>query len=169
MKNGKRTICCAAAKCPWLLAVCIALILPRTSFAEIHKLDPARSTLLATGLLVDIPSLTFSVGNLIYAVEGERPSSVWIRGGYICGALSVLSGIGMLSLYAANPSGDQFDNVMIGVGIGQLAIGIIGIGFTIWATSRPDRRPYRITFAPMVMPDARGNAAPGVGLRVAGW
>lgn len=122
------------------------------------------------GVGLEITSIVFAVGNLKYALDGEKPSSGWRTGAYIVGGFNM--GVGILGLIYIGSHENEFGGDfwwLITAGIGITAIGAMDIGFAIWSNSQPERHENRLTLSPMIMPDIRGRPAVGVGLRLVDW
>jgi hypothetical protein len=113
-------------------------------------------------IAIEIGAVVCTIGNLAYAIKGKRPGWTWLAGGYITAVLNIAVGLFICSEASSD------DPEVMAIGLGFTAFGALDLGFTIWANTQP-RRSYRVSIAPMVIPDARGNAALGVGLQVVGW
>lgn len=89
-------------------------------------------------------------------VARDRPASV---GGYVLGGLNLVSAA-VLTLMAA-----KGDNRLFGVALGQLGVGGLDVGLTLWArdTARAEPAP-RVGLAPSFALDAAGRIAPGLAL-----
>lgn len=89
-------------------------------------------------------------------VARDRPDSL---AGYVIGGLNLVSA-GVLTLLAA-----KGDNRLFGVALGQLGVGGLDVGLTLWArdTARPGPR---VALSPSFTQDASGRAVPGLALRI---
>lgn len=114
-------------------------------------------------LVIAVPIYTFT--NLYYAVDGERPSQGWISWGYFSGGLCIAGGVAWMFVAEHN----DWDGTFVALGAGHLLFGALDIGFTVWASDQPEKPDQKLTLAPIVMPDARGNPAFGIGLRLVDW
>jgi hypothetical protein len=140
--------------------LCLAIVAPGTA-----RSDGIADAMLITSISItafEVIMITFAAGNLYYAVKGEKPSGAWETGGYICGVLSILAG------FWALPSASD-DDLSLGFAIGGFALGAATIGFTIWASSQPERPKQKLTVGPIIMSDVRGKPAVGVGLQLVSW
>lgn len=114
-------------------------------------------------VIIAVPIYTFT--NLSYALDGERPPRSWITFGLIGGGLCVAGGVAWMFIAENNNWNDTF----VAIGAGHFVLGALDIGITIWASSQPEKPDQKLTLTPIVMPDARGNATFGVGLRLVDW
>jgi hypothetical protein len=104
--------------------------------------------------------------NISDIAEGERPSSGVMVASWVNVGVNVL--FGLITFYGL--AKDRYDTpVYLGIGITSLAWGGINCGLTLWASAQPERKEQKLTLTPMIMPDSRGNAALGVGLRLVDW
>ena len=122
----------------------------------------------SSAAILGLPGILIGIGMLSNAIEGTCPSQEHLITGYIFGSLNLAAGAFILGFYLDHHERMDADWVMI-VGIGQILIGGSNIGFTIWASSHPEKKEQKISIAPMIMPDVRGRPAMGVGLRLADW
>lgn len=103
------------------------------------------------------------IGNGIHIHKEERPSWESQFMGYLFGSLSVLAGVGMLFTI------DEEKAIPIGFGTASIVYGGAVIGVTIWASTMPEKKEQKLTLSPIVMPDARGRPAVGLGLSLVNW
>lgn len=118
--------------------------------------------------VLGLPGILVGIGILSSAIESTCPSQEHLITGYIFGSLNLAAGAFILGFYLDHYERMDVDWVMI-VGIGQIIIGASGIGFTIWASSHPEKKEQKISIAPMIMPDVRGQSAMGIGLTLVDW
>lgn len=118
-----------------------------------------------TSLVLAIGGTVTAVGNLAYIVDQERPTDGWRIANGTFGVLNGIAGIVYLSAHNSWPNEED----AIYIGLGHLAFCALGVGIGLWGASLPEDSSASLTLAPMIMPDARGNAAFGVGLRLVDW
>lgn len=106
--------------------------------------------------------LVAAIGNGVIAGKGERPSLSWRIMGYVCGGLNV--SLAVFNLLA----GSRGDALFLGVGGGQLGLGLLDIGLSVWAGTRP-ARPARLSLGPRLLIADQARLAFGVGLTATGW
>jgi hypothetical protein len=118
--------------------------------------------------VLGLPGILVGLGILSSAIEGTCPSQEHLISGYIFGSLNLAAGAFILGFYLDHYERMDVDWVVI-VGIGQILIGGSGIGFTIWASSHPEKSEQKLSLAPMIIPDTSGRPAVGIGLSLLNW
>ena len=142
------------------------LFVPDLSKADSRQ-DEGFSGMPALLLLCDfaiIPAgITSDIGNLYFIAKGEQASTGWKVLGYISSAANITAG----ALWLLSPAAE--DELGLGLGITNLALGVSNLVFTVWTSNLPERQERKLTLAPMIMPDTRGRLAVGVGLWLVDW
>lgn len=113
------------------------------------------------GIVVGTGLLTSFV-SAHYGSKEKQPPMGWLIGGYAAGGANVALGIFLIAINEGNTQG-------VALGITQIVFGGLDIGLTVWAHSQPEEKEQKLTLTPMIMPDARGRPALGVGLRLVDW
>ncbi len=103
-----------------------------------------------------------ATGNLTYVARGKRATKSWLTLGYISGALNLA--IGGIIMFSSKDDCDYFTLGAIQAGLGAAAFGI-----TVWSHVLDDGTEQSLSLSPLVLPDNKGHAALGVGLKIAGW
>ncbi len=158
----------------WLLMMTIICLFQAPSQARADVVDESEElykyvTVVEFG--VGFATLPFVLVNIDRAIAGKRPSAIWRWGGWITGAIYLGGGIAWFMLDERANCG----NTCWVAGIAHFAYAALDIGITTWASCNPkegeqaQNRPSSVTVGPLVMPDAEGNPAIGVGLRVVDW
>jgi uncharacterized membrane protein YkvI len=148
-----------------LLVICSILCVSMPAGAEQEPWDEV--FIWATIMMVEcgiaaVGSLSL-ISNGIHIHKEERPSGESQFMGYFFGSLSVLAGVAMLFTI------DEEKEIPIGFGTASILYGGAVIGVTIWASTMPEKKEQKLTLSPIIMPDARGQPAVGIGLRLVGW
>jgi len=60
-------------------------------------------------------------------------------------------------------------SIFIGFAVTNYVLGALDLGSTIWAIYQPPREERKVTLSPLIIPDARGRPAVGIGLRLVDW
>jgi len=122
--------------------------------------------LTAYGQFVIIPAgIVSGIGNLYYVSESEKPSTSWLAAGFASGIVNIFSG----TVWMMGALDAEDDSLFLGLAITNFALGAMDLGFTIWAIHQPTKETRKVTLTPLIMPDARGRPAVGVGLRLVNW
>lgn len=161
---------CGMRRIVFVFFVCVVFLFANTDSVTADGFDvdlpPEVGMLFFFDAVVDVMGIVFAGGNLYYALEEERSTPGWRIGGWVAAGLNAAGGIVYLSLMIENGrAGDLYPYLCAA----HFAIAGLDIGFTIWASSQPERKSQKLTMVPMVMPDARGQPAFGVGLRLLEW
>lgn len=131
--------------------------------------EEAEIAFIASSVAFGTAGMAFAVANHIQIDSDEKPSTFWLAGGYVAGGLNVALGafyvVGASLLTRNAPDSESW----LWAGISHLVVGGTGIGLAIWGGSMPDENATSVSIAPMIIPDAEGNAAIGVGLRLVDW
>jgi hypothetical protein len=174
-RNGK-TIGLVAAVA--LISMVCVPSAPARASSEFSSIDDAYGGLTAVGwtifMIVDGAvcgsGLLNSVGNTYYAAQGERPPDSWIAGGLVSGLLNIVVGVATLALHEDSPVlSDRMNNAILGIGIGNIVVGALDIGSSIWAGQMPNKTSKSVQVAPLIMRDVEGNPAVGIGLNLVDW
>ena len=145
-----------------LCSICLAYLPARAEEEPWNEVIIFGALVLADSGFAIIGLLSIII-NGIHISKDERPSGGSLFMGYLMGSLNILAGIGML----ATSKGEH--EIAIGFGTASILLGSGVIGVTIWASTKPERPEQKLTLAPMIMPDVRGQPAVGVGLRLVNW
>ena len=111
----------------------------------------------AEGILVASCLLTTGV-SAHYGSKGEQAPAGWLIGGYAAGGLNVAAGGVLLVATEGEP-------MWMAMGVFQMVLGALDLGLTAWTHSKP-KKERRISLRPLMIPDARGKPAVGLGLLV---
>lgn len=132
----------------------------------------------------EILALTSGFKNAASARRGMRPSNGWLGVGYVTNSLNIIGGgvimfTGLLSKGYSSTTGASgypeysvhynVDWGRVGIGAALLAIGAMGLGFTIWGHSKPTEPGFNLTVKPIAGFGARGEFFAGASLELAGF
>ena len=146
-----------------VLTVCSLFLAPSKSKADdTPVVHPYVIALYGEFVIIPVGIIS-GIGNLYYVTQGEQAPTGWEAAGIASGVVNIFVGVFWLA------SDFEKDSFPFGIGITNIVLGTLDIGFTIWASLQPEKKEQKLTLAPMIMPDARGRPAFGVGLRLVDW
>lgn len=124
---------------------------------------------LGVGLLVAGGGLVLSsAGSIIGSAMGGAGAQEVSRAGYVLGGLNVFLGAIALTFGAGNSLEQPQRRWVLGVGAGQVVLGGLDIGLTLWARQRHKSRPrMALRVVPLALVDNAGRPALGAGFRLA--
>ena len=152
-----------------VLVICYLCMAGKTASADD---DPWKGVAEAVLAGIIIWEISISVGGLvvtpmnIYYIAKEEKSTNANIGGFIIGGFNVLTGVIWLRV------GEEPNDNQLAIGISHIAFGTINMVLGLWAYIQADQieqQKQGFSVGPIIIPDSRGNAAFGVGLRLVDW
>jgi hypothetical protein len=131
--------------------------------------EEAEISFITSSSVFGVAGIVFAIANHIQIDSDKKPSTLWLAGGYTVGGVNAALGgfyVVGASLLTRNAPGIKS---WLWLGVSHIVVGGTSIALAIWGGSMPDENYPSVNVVPMIIPDSRGNAAFGIGLRLVDW